>query len=64
MTVKNYSIELDVESTMTIEQIVRKLDRLDVIERFMIKRRKVESVSSFPKIDKIVGEHVRENQPW
>ena len=64
MSVKKYSIELDIESTMTIEQIVRKLDRLYVLETFMIKRRMVESVSSFPKVDRIVGEHVREPQPW
>lgn len=64
MTVKKYSIEIDVESTMTIEQIARKIDRLDAIEKFMIKRRKVESVSTFPKFDRIVAENAMEAQPW
>lgn len=64
MTVKKYSIEIDVESTMTIDQIARKIDRLDVLETFMIKRRKVESVSSFPKFDRIVEENTMEPQPW
>ena len=64
MSVKKYSIELDSESSMTIERLARKLDRLDKIETFMIKRRKVESVTSFPKFDRIVGENVRDSQPW
>jgi len=64
MSVKKYSIEIDVESTMTIEQIARKIDKLDVIEKFMIKRRKVESVSTFPKFDRIVAENAMEAQPW
>lgn len=64
MSVKKYSIEIDVESTMTIEQIARKIDRLDVLKTFMIKRRKVESVSSFPKFDRIVAENTMEPQPW
>ena len=64
MTVTKYSIELDVESSMTLEQIAKKLDRLDILEKFMIKRRKVEKVSHFPKFDRIVAENTMEPQQW
>ena len=57
-----YTITIDVESSYDIGKMVKKIDRLDRIETFMIKYHKVQKVDKFnsnPYYD-IISDHVNE----
>ena len=57
-----YTITIDVESSYDLKEMVKKIERLDRIETFMIKYHKVEKVEKFnssPYYD-IVSDYVNE----
>jgi len=62
LTMSKYTITIDVESSMDVDQLSKKIQRLDRIETFMIKYHKVQKVDKFdsnPYYD-IVSDHVNE----
>jgi predicted alpha-1,6-mannanase (GH76 family) len=62
INVQKYTITIDVESSMDVDQLSKKIQRLDRIETFMIKYHKVQKVDKFdsnPYYD-IVSDHVNE----
>lgn len=57
-----YTITIDVESSYDIDKMVKKIDRLNRIDTFMIKYHKVDKVDKFnsnPYYD-IISDHVDE----